>query len=82
MEKNSLIWKSVKEELPVIDDEHEEGEVPYLGIYCEDEYYEGDDDEEFSNMGIVYFYGKGWKDSRWEKIHVSHWLEIPPAPTK
>jgi len=81
MNKNSLIWKSVKEELPIIDDEHKEGEVPYLGIYCEEEYYEGD--EEFDSMDIVYYYGNGhWKNSRWEHIIVSHWLEIPPAPTK
>lgn len=39
------------------------------------------DDEEFPSIGIGYFYGKTWKDSRWEKIHVKYWMEIPPIPT-
>lgn len=38
MKKDYSPWKSVDEELPIIDDEHEEGEVPYLVNYCEDEY--------------------------------------------
>ncbi len=78
MANSNLVWKKTKDELPIIDDEHEEGEVPYLGVYCEEEYYEGEGDEEFDSMDIVYYYGNGhWKNSRWEHVYVSHWLEIP-----
>ena len=81
--KNDLIWKNVKEELPVIDDEHEEGDIPYLGIYGDEEDYEGNEVEDFDSMGIVYYYGNGhWKNSRWERVYVSYWLEIPPIPSK
>lgn len=82
MDNNSLLWKDVKKELPVIDDEHEEGEIPYLVLFCEYENYDpelGDDD--FSSLCIAYYYGDNhWKNSRWEKIIVRYWIEIPPAP--
>lgn len=82
MATTTLQWIDSKKELPIIDNEHEEGEIPYLGIYCEEEYYDESDDD-FDLMGIVYYYGNGhWKNSRWEHIYVSHWLEIPEAPTK
>ena len=80
---NELVWKNVKDELPVINDEDGDIEKPYLGIYCEEEYYEGNDEEEFSSMSIVYYYGNGhWKNSRWEHVYVSHWLEIPKLPNE
>ncbi len=33
-------------------------------------------------MDIVYFYGKGWKNSRWEKVIVKYWMKIPEPPGK
>lgn len=81
MDKNTLGWIDAKEQLPIIDDEHEEGEIPYLGIYCNPDDYD-EEDEDFPFMDIVYFYGKGWKNSRWEKIYVRYWLEIPEVPEK
>ena len=47
-----------------------------LGIYCD---YDKEN-EDFPFMDIVYFYGKGWKNSRWEKIIVKYWMEIPEPP--
>ena len=78
-EKNNLVWKDVKKELPIIDDDHEEGEIPYLGIYCDADDYD-EENEDFPFMDIVYFYGRGWKNSRWEKIIVKYWMEIPQPP--
>ena len=40
MDTNKLEWIDAKKELPIIDDNHEEGEIPYLGIYCDYDDYQ------------------------------------------
>ena len=77
--ENNLVWKDAKKELPIIDDENEEGEIPYIGIYCNADDYD-EENEDFPFMDIVYFYGRGWKNNRWEKIIVKYWMEIPQPP--
>lgn len=79
MNTNKLEWIDAKKELPIIDDNHEEGEIPYLGIYCDYDDYD-EENEDYPFMDIVYFYGKGWKNSRWEKVIVKYWMKIPEPP--
>jgi hypothetical protein len=85
-----MIWNSTKNKLPeelqtAFDEDGEiDIEKPYLGIFFtleeyEETDYEGGHFEEADNMDIVYYYGNNnWKDNRWNKIYVTHWLEIPP----
>lgn len=77
-------WNNAFEgQLPPIDDEHEEGEIMYLGaFYDEDPNDICTDDEPWSDndlcYDIVYYYGNGkWKNNRWEKVWVKYWMEIP-----
>lgn len=79
MNTNNLEWIDAEKELPIIDDNHEEGEIPYLGIYCDYLDYD-EENKDFPYMDIVYFYGKGWKNSRWEKVIVKYWMKIPEPP--
>ena len=87
MNTNKLEWIDAEKELPIIDDNHEAGEVPYLGIYCNYLDYD-EENKDFPFMDIVYFYGtrsglsfkEGWKNSRWEKVVVKYWMKIPEPP--
>jgi len=68
-------WKDVTKDLPNPEDE----DSIYLAAY-----FTLDDDADNSTIddltiGLVRYYGNNnWKDTRWEKVIVKYWMEIPP----
>jgi len=82
-------WNNVeKNELPVVDKDYDFCEIPYLGaFYDEDPSNCMEDDCDWTDddlvLDIVYYYGNNhWKNSRWEKVYLKYWMEIPPYPSE
>jgi hypothetical protein len=80
-------WNNTeKNELPIVKDYDDLGEIGYLAAFWdEDPNNVCDDDEPYTDedleMDIVYYYGNNhWKNKRWEKVWVKYWMEIPPLP--